>query len=937
LRTLTAVLLFIPLVCFAQSGSIAGQLAEGKRAIEAGKWDVAIESYRQVRSSAQTAGDAKSEAAALAGMAEAEYGLSHDDLADKLARESLQIAEDLRDGYSIAAALRQIGSVQYRRGQLKEVQKTNERILAIQTDLGDRKAIAVALNNVGSGWRNLGEPLRAIDYLSQAENEFAALGDGRSRAVVLNNIGNVYVDLGDYDRGLDFGRQGLALSEAAKDDTHIGTALNDIAVTEMYRGNYREALRIYQKAMDASRRAGNLWSQAEVANNIGLVYRAQQNHEQAVAYFKQTLEMNRKVGSKDLASDAHSNLGDEMVALRRLPEAMLHFRECLRLSEETADRDVASEAHRGLGTAFFLSNRLAEAEVELLAAAAIQRELLDSPNLAQTWVELSRLRLKQGRFNDALDQARESIQLLASIDKPEILWQAQLATGRALRALGRNDDAARSFEASMTTIESLRLRVAGPPTALPVYFADKLEPYRERVTLALAAGQTEAALRFAEQSKSRALGDILRSGRTDLGKSLTPDEREAEHRLKIRLAGLDIRIANHQNDDAQLQSERDRARRELEALESDLYAAHPETALQRGEFPALTIAETAQLAVDTGAVILNYFVTPENAWVFVIRRGASTRVVSLGMGQAALSARATEFHRQLAAHDLNYATAAQALYRTLLAPVEHDLTGQRAVVFLPDGPLWDVAFQALQPAPRRFLIEQVAVSYSPSLAVLRETMRLARKRRATPVTGELLALGNPAGRDPLPEAERQVRELEKLYGPQQSRVLIGDAASEGRFKSEAGNYRVLHLASHAVLDGVNPMYSHALLARTANDAGMLEARELMNFNLHAELLVLSACETARGRAVGGEGISGMLWAAFVAGAPTTVASLWRVESASTSDLMVGFHRNWLAARHSGDPFAKPVSLQQAARSLIAGGTWSHPFYWAGFIVMGSPE
>jgi CHAT domain-containing protein len=77
--------------------------------------------------------------------------------------------------------------------------------------------------------------------------------------------------------------------------------------------------------------------------------------------------------------------------------------------------------------------------------------------------------------------------------------------------------------------------------------------------------------------------------------------------------------------------------------------------------------------------------------------------------------------------------------------VEQDLTGQRAVVFLPDGPLWDVAFQALQPAPRRFLIEQMAVSYCPSLAVLRESMGLARERKAAPVIGELLALGNPAG------------------------------------------------------------------------------------------------------------------------------------------------------------------------------------------------
>lgn len=936
LRKLTPLLLAIPLLCFAQSPSIADRLTAGKQAADASKWDLAMESYRQARSAAQAAGDRKSESAALTGMAATEFGRNHDDLAEQLARESLQIAEELGDRSGMVTALRQISFVQHRRGQYEELRATNDRVLALQTELGDRRGIAVALNNVGNARLELGQPLSAIDYLSRADQEFAALGEDRSRGVVLANIGNTYLDLGDYDRTLEFARQGLALSEAAKDDEHIGTTRNIIAVAEMYRGNYGESLRIYQQAGEAARRAGNIWSQAEITNNIGMLYQAQQNHEQAIAYFRQALEINRKVAGLNFAAEVEKNLGDEMVAMRRLTEAVIHFRESLRLSKKTADRRMESQAHEGLGTVYLLTNRLADAEAELFAAAALQNETSTSANLAQTRVELSRVRVKQGRFNDALVSARESIRLLGSVDRPETLWQAQLAAGQALRLLGQNDEAARNFEASIATIESLRLRVAGPATALPIYFANKLEPFQERVTLALAAGQTEEALRFAERSKSRALGDILRSGRTALDKSLTPEERAAEQGLHTRLAALNIQIANQEND-PQLKSERDRARRELEALESDLYAAHPEAALQRGEFLSLTTTEATQLAGQTGAVILDYFVTSRNAWVFVIRRGAPIRAVSLGVGQAALSTRAAEFHRQLAVHDLNYAVAAQALYRTLLTPVERDLAGQTAIVVLPDGPLWDVAFQALQPRPGQFLIERAAISWSPSLAVLRESLRLARERRAAPPAGELLALGNPAGQEPLPEAERQVRELRNLYGPDKSRILLGEAASQGRFKSEAGNYRVLHLASHAVLDGVNPMYSHALLARSVNDAGMLEARDLMELNLRAELLVLSACETARGRAVGGEGISGMLWAAFVAGAPTTVASLWRVESSSTSDLMVAFHRNWLAARHSGDPFAKAASLQKAARSHIAGGAWSHPFYWAGFIVIGSPD
>jgi CHAT domain-containing protein len=309
----------------------------------------------------------------------------------------------------------------------------------------------------------------------------------------------------------------------------------------------------------------------------------------------------------------------------------------------------------------------------------------------------------------------------------------------------------------------------------------------------------------------------------------------------------------------------------------------------------------------------------------------------LNITQAALHAKTAEFHRQLASHDLGYAAAARELYRLLVAPVERDLAGQTAAVIIPDGPLWDVPFQALESSPNHFLIEDTVISYAPSLAVLRETVRISRDRSGAPAARELLALGDPAGQERLPEAERQVREIEKLYGSKQSQVLTGDRATEALLKAEAGNYKVIHLASHAVLDDANPMYSYALLAKGSGEDGILEARELMQLNLRAELVVLSACQTAGGAAPAGEGINGMLWAAFVAGAPTIVASLWRVESASTSQLMIEFHRQWLQSRRDRAPLAKAAALRAAARKLIDSRQYAHPFYWAGFILAGSPD
>jgi CHAT domain-containing protein len=128
------------------------------------------------------------------------------------------------------------------------------------------------------------------------------------------------------------------------------------------------------------------------------------------------------------------------------------------------------------------------------------------------------------------------------------------------------------------------------------------------------------------------------------------------------------------------------------------------------------------------------------------------------------------------------------------------------------------------------------------------------------------------------------------------------------------------------------MYSHlALAAGDTNEDGMLEAWELTRLDLKADLAVLSACETARGRTAAGEGMIGLSWAMFIAGVPSLVVSQWKVESAGTRELMVNFHRGLIS------PTAKPAkseALRQAALKLLKNPETTHPFYWAGFVLVG---
>ncbi len=335
-------------------------------------------------------------------------------------------------------------------------------------------------------------------------------------------------------------------------------------------------------------------------------------------------------------------------------------------------------------------------------------------------------------------------------------------------------------------------------------------------------------------------------------------------------------------------------------------------------------------------------------------------VHTLTVKSTELAQMVASFLRLVAERDLTVKQPARRLYDLLIKPAEGQLRGVRRLRIVPDGALWNVPFQALHQGERGYLLEQYAVSYVPSLSVLREMERksdaIRKHHRPTNARADtkstLLAMGNPtlngytvakvrvARRDeplgPLPDAEKEVNFLGRLYGPG-SLVLIGQHAQEATMKTEADKYKVLHFATHAILDDRNPLYSHILLSRTENDQnedGLLEASELMKLDLNAELAVLSACETARGHIAAGEGIIGMSWALFVAGSPSAIVSQWKVDSARSSELMIEFHSNWLRKRGAGKTtMTKSEALRQAALKVFR-SSYNHPVYWAGFILIG---
>lgn len=355
---------------------------------------------------------------------------------------------------------------------------------------------------------------------------------------------------------------------------------------------------------------------------------------------------------------------------------------------------------------------------------------------------------------------------------------------------------------------------------------------------------------------------------------------------------------------------------------------------------------------DQHTALLEYLIAKDKVFLFVIARDAHDQadvsVYPLLVTSKDLETLARKYREQLATRNALFKQTATHLYDLLLKPAQAALRGKTNLVIAPDGVLWELPFQALITEKKSYLIEDYAISFTPSLTVAIEMAKKQRLRQtATAGAPTLLAFGNPSLRKDrvsnelvrtragnfaqLPEAENEVHQLETLYSKQRSAIFIGSAARETEFKAKAGGFRVIHLATHGILNDATPMYSQIVLSQEANGAtedGLLEAWEILPLNLQADLAVLSACETARGRVSEGEGMIGLSWALFVAGVPTTVVSQWKVDSASTSALMLEFHRQ-LLGNHS-----KAESLRQATLKLMHDKQYNHPFYWAPFVVVG---
>lgn len=826
--------------------------------------------------------------------------------------------------------------------------------LVLAEQSGDRGVLGSTMYSLGHTHQMMGDLEEALDLSSHSLALAREIGAPQWVLTArLNGLSIIQRRLGNYATAIESAREALAIAEkltpemlkdplvvALKVNPTILTAqsLNSLAVAHMVTGDYRSALeemeRGYRLAIDAGQHEGAAFA----INNIGQIHEMQGNLSLALEYYQRALKLKEEAGNQTHIVNSLFNISSVYRKLGQYGTALENITRAQHLAEAAGDKNAIASALTLLAGVERSQGRLLPAIEHYEKGAAAYRAAGESDE-AVALMGMAGVQNATKEYQKAVGNAAHAAKLARLSGDPQVLWMACAAEGSAQLHLGRRADARARFLEAIAAIEAMRETLAGGEETRELFFEDKLSPYSGMIQLALEERRPEEALAFAERAKARVVLDAFAGGHVPISKALTEKERNREQALRGRIASLNRRIAD-QNSQAspnpgrigELQSSLKKARLDYTALESSLDAAHPQLRANRLETRAPSLREIAALLPDDRTVALEYVLGGESSSLFVVSKGAPyLHHFSLSTTAPALAAKVHSLSEKLARRDLDFGPESRELYRLLVEPAQEALRGKTTVVIVPDGALWQLPFQALAPAADRYWIEQASIFYAPSLSVLAEMVgRHSARRSASAPT--LLAMGNPAAAGAaLPEAEAEVAALREIYGAANSRIYVGEQANESVFKRQAGRYTVLHIAAHAELDDRNPMYSHLALARGPEDAhedGMLEAREMMDLDLKAELVVLSACETARGRVGMGEGLIGMTWALFIAGSPATIATSWKIDSASAARFTVELHRGLKQGQ------SRAAALRRAALVVMKLPGYQHPYYWSAFSLVG---
>ncbi|MCP4592720.1 MAG: tetratricopeptide repeat protein [bacterium] len=916
------------------------------------------------------------------------------------ATDSFQRALEIRkkqapDSLDVAQSLNSLGSMARKRGDLAQAEDLYQRALDIrQNQVPDSIAVAVTLHNLGVVASRVGDLVQATDLYQRAlEIKQKQAPDSLTVALSLSNLGVVARKRGDLLRATDLYQAALEIqNRQAPDSLDVATTLNNLGVVAWRRGDLTRAMAFYHRALEIRQKlAPDSLDVAQSLNNLASGTGDRGDLDRATKFFQRTLEIQRKLAPDSLpVATTLSNLG--VVARRRgdLSLATDFYQRALEIQQKLApDSLPVATTLNNLGVVIGNRGELARATEFFKRALEIQQKLApDSLSMANTLHGLGFVAGQREDLDQALNFLRRALKIRQEL-APESVKIAE--TLHHLGLLHRQKDplqlaiADDSLSLALDILEKHLARLGGSYDVRGGFGARFHEFYGDALEVQLRLGHPYRAFYTFERSRARTFLERLVERDTvftaDIPEKLDQERRSVAvrfDRTQQQLGQLNPR--DHAGQIEELLDQLRQLRDEARDIEEKIRRASPRLAAL--QYPAPLGLDAARGALDARTLMLSYSVGKESTVLFTLSKDHDLGVERLAIPEEQLADQVQALRRQIQnarrsgsqrIRDLQ--NSAVDLFATLIEPVADRVAESERLLILADGPLHYLPWGALRRNTTdggQYLVEWKPFHLALSATVYAELRKLRSEDNVSPPAVQLAAFGDPhypgtresAGshRDPvvrsvaeqvlfgweqLPYTRREVAGIAGAYPEEYVRVYLGEEATEEHAKSIGRDVRILHFATHGHLDERFPLNSFIALTipeeySEDRENGLLQAWEIFErVRIEADLVVLSACETALGEEQGGEGLIGLTRAFQYAGARTVAASLWRVDDRSTAELMTRFYR------HLREGKAKDEALRSAQLELLQGpiqvqsetGEYqefdaSAPYYWAAFQVYG---
>jgi CHAT domain-containing protein/tetratricopeptide (TPR) repeat protein len=873
------------------------------------------------------------------------------------AQQAVQLDGATADPQGAAAAWKVLGYANAYLGNLDAAINAYSRAAEIYSATGDRLNNEILQENMARAHRAMGQNGKAIEELTAALTEARAIQDAHGIPASLEELGNVYLARGELQPALDAYRDALEALAKWPDETINAHALNGIGHVDTLLGETDDARDAFAQSVALWRKLKDPMGEAYALDGQGFLAYTTHDYTAAIRRFRETLDLVQGLHLDREAAIILEELGEADQAAGELNAANNAFQQSLALAKKLHLAGTQGDCLRSFGEAAAARGDYVSALADYRQAEQFYASLGGGPNQALLHGDQANLERAQGHFSAAEQQIAQALALIESSRKSI-----------------RNADYRSAFFSNQRNYYDLDIAL--------LMQMEQSSPGH---------GYSARALEVSERARARALIDTLYEQGIHVQAADTAlVAHDAQLSDAIEAQSFVVEKASESEAGAStadrakldsLKAEREEIRRQIRARDP-AYAS-----LAHGQIVSVDALQKQLL--DPRTVLLEYWLGSEHSYLWAITKQKTYSYVL--PPAAALDAQSRQLYSNLIARNLavpgetlasrsgriDRADAlagrqAEALAKIILAPATNLLKSHSTIVVVSEGSLASVPFAAL-PVEGRRLVETHEVAYLPSASVLpqlRANRPPARPQRIALIADPVFSDRDPrvqvaqqasAAQQPAPEeppaadagsltrsaSDTSLRDFPRLiYSRQEaeaiSRLLPAsqqwtamdfDANLDAVRKLDWSQFTIAHFSTHALLDTIHPDLSGIVLSLVDKDGrprdGFVRVRDIYNMHIPADLVVLSACRTALGKEIRGEGVVGLARAFAYAGSQRVLATLWDVNDRATADLMADVYRGMLQSN-----LTPAAALAQAQRRLARTNAWHAPYFWATFVVQG---